>query len=137
MTRLDEILNMPAVAGEAHMICVEPISKKIIDAYDNAADMYCTTGNNHFESITARDNTTRNVLGRIIGERPTTSTGVLMAIKLGIIFGDKDLWEYASNEFNEEELAKFYNTSNDNVKLMKMFDEKRKEYEIFNKQLSK
>lgn len=129
--RLDEILNYPAVAYATLVDYVTPITEKDVETFENYADMYCQKGNEHPEARTARDNGIRTLLGNKIFSDPRVSTNTLISMKLGMIFGNAELWEDISSipELTDEKIANFYGTSVDNVQMMHTFSAKAKELE--------
>ena len=117
--RLDEILNYSAIAYATLADYVTPITETDVETFENYADMYCQKGNEHPEARTTRDND------------PRVSTNALISMKLGMIFGNTELWEDISSipELTDEKIAKLYGTSVDNVQMMRTFSAKAKELE--------
>ena len=83
------------------------------------------------ELKTTRDNDIRTILGNKIFSNPRVSTNTLISMKLGMIFGNTELWEDISSipELTDEKIAKLYGTSVDNVQMMHTFSAKAKELE--------
>lgn len=129
--RLDEILNYSAIAYATLADYVTPITETDVETFENYADMYCQKGNEHPEARTTRDNDIRTILGNKIFSDPRVSTNALISMKLGMIFGNTELWENISSipELTDEKIAKLYGTSVDNVQMMHTFSAKAKELE--------
>ena len=129
--RLDEILNYSAIAYATLADYVTPITETDVETFENYADMYCQKGNEHPEARTTRDNDIRTILGNKILSDPRVSTNTLISMKLGMIFGNTELWEDISSisELTDEKIAKLYGTSVDNVQMMHTFSAKAKELE--------
>ena len=127
--RLDEILNYSAIAYATLAEHVTPITEKDVETFEYYADMYCEKGSEHPEARTTRDNAIRTTLGNKIFSDPRVSTNTLISMKLGMIFGNAELWEDVSNipEITDEKLARIYGTSVDNVQMMRTFSAKAKE----------
>ena len=127
--RLDEILNYSAIAYATLADYVTPITETDVETFENYADMYCQKGNEHPEARTTRDNDIRTILGNKIFSNPRVSTNTLISMKLGMIFGNTELWEDISSipELTDEKIAKLYGTSVDNVQMMHTFSAKAKE----------
>lgn len=125
--RLDEILNYPAIAFSTLADYVTPITDTDVETFENYADMYCQKGNSHAEARITRDNDIRTTLGNKIFSDPKVSTNTLIAMKLGMLFGDTELWDKVSNDLTVSQIANFYGTSVNNVQMMRTFSEKAKE----------
>lgn len=129
--RLDEILNYSAVAYATLAEYVTPITETDVETFEYYAKYYCQEGNEHPEARTTRDNDIRTILGNKIFSDPRVSTNTLISMKLGMIFGNTELWEDISSipELTDEKIAKLYGTSVDNVQMMHTFSAKAKELE--------
>lgn len=129
--RLDEILNYSAIAYATLADYVTPITETDVETFENYADTYCQKGNEHPEARTTRDNDIRTILGNKIFSDPRVSTNTLISMKLGMIFGNTELWEEISSipEITISQIARLYGTSVDNVQMMHTFSAKAKELE--------
>ena len=129
--RLDEILNYSAIAYATLADYVTPITETDVETFKYYAKYYCQEGNEHPEARTTRDNDIRTILGNKIFSDPRVSTNTLISMKLGMIFGNTELWEDISTipELTDEKIAKLYGTSVDNVQMMRTFSAKAKELE--------